>query len=382
MSMLTDYIYKGANTIAGLTDAAVKKAIAQHGVVKKIAFPETGYFFPTIFSATGAKVDKLGALNSCVSVMKNMISNMATLDHALKAGLAAAIGAEILEGLKYVNGGNPYKDGPGIGFIPDSVIRSLGVPLVTGDIPGVAVIIGEAADPKVLMEVVKDYQTKGLLSFLVGKVIDQAAAQKIKMGLEFRVVPLGYDVTAVIHIITVAIRVALIFGGIKENKLSDLQRYTKERVPAFVNTFGPLDEVTIAAGAGAISMGFPVISDWKTIASIAIPGSLEYAANSEVMIKRSLELRNIKVKANKIQIPVLFASAFEGELIRKNDMAVEFSHSHDTTCELLVMKDPASLEDHKITVIGNDIDGIKTYPVNMALALYVEVSGAKMKTDF
>jgi acetyl-CoA synthase len=93
-------------------------------------------------------------------------------------------------------------------------------------------------------------------------------------------------------------------------------------------------------------------------------------------------LRNIKVKTKKIQIPVLFASAFEGELIRKNDMAVEFSHSHDTTCELLVMKDPASIEDHKITVIGKDIDGIKTYPVNMALALYVEVSGARMKTDF
>jgi len=47
-----------------------------------------------------------------------------------------------------------------------------------------------------------------------------------------------------------------------------------------------------------------------------------------------------------------------------------------------VMKDPSSIEDHKITIIGNDIGGIKTYPVNMALAVYVEVSGAKMKTDF
>jgi len=382
MSMLTDLIYKGANTVVGLTETAVKRAIAQHGAVNKIAFPETGYFFPTIFGATGAKVDKLGALNSCVGVMKSLITNMASLDHALKAGLAAAIGAEILEGLKYVNGAKPYKDGPGVGFIPDTVIRSLGVPLVTGDIPGVAVIIGEASDPAVLADVVKDYQTKGLLSFLVGKVIDQVASQKIKMGLEFRVVPLGYDITAVSHVITVAVRTALIFGGIKESKLTDLLRYTKERVPAFVNTFGPLDEVTVAAGAGAIAMGFPVISDWKTIASIAIPGSLEHAATKEAMVKRSLELRNIKVKASKIQIPVLFASAFEGELIRKNDMAVEFSHSHNTTCELLVMKDPAAIEDHKITIIGNDIENIKTYPANMALALYVEVSGAKMKIDF
>jgi acetyl-CoA synthase len=382
MSILTDFIYKGANTIAGLAETAVKKAVEQYGADKKISFPDTAYFFPTIFSATGVKVDKLGTLHSCVGAMKKLITNIASLDHALKAGLAAAIGAEILEGLKYTNGGKPYNDGPGIGFIPDTVIRSLGVPLVTGDIPGVAVIIGEAANPEVLADIVRDYQTKGLLSFLVGKAIDQAAERKVKMGLEFRVVPLGKDITAVSHVITVAMRTALIFGGIKENHLSDFLRYTKERVPAFVNTFGPLNEITIAAGAGAIAMGLPVISDWKTIASIAVPGSIEYAANNEVMVKRSLELRNIKVKAKKIRIPVLFASAFEGELIRKNDMAVEFSHSHNTTCELLVMRDPASIEDHKITIIGNDIEGIKTYPVNMALALYVEVSGEKMKTDF
>jgi acetyl-CoA synthase len=380
--MLTDSIYKGANTIAGITETAVKKAVDQIGPEKKIAFPQTAYFFPTILCAAGIKVDKLGLLNSCVSVMKKLITNIASVDHALKAGLAAALGVEILEGLKFVGGENPYKDGPCVGFIPDTVIRSLGVPLVTGDIPGVAVIIGEASDPKVLAEVVREYQTKGLLSFMAGKVIDQAAAQKIKLGLEFRVVPLGYDITAVIHVITVAVRVALIFGGIKENHLPDILKYTKERVPAFVNTFGPLDEITIAAGAGAIAMGFPVISDWKTIASIAVPGSLEYAANSEAMIKKSLELRKIKVKTQSIPIPVLFASAFEGELIRKNDMAVEFSHSHNTTCELLVMKDPASIEDHKITIVGSDIEGIKTYPVNMALAVYVEVSGAAMKPDF
>jgi len=192
-------------------------------------------------------------------------------------------------------------------------------------------------------------------------------------------VPLGYDVTAVIHVVTVAIRAALIFGNIKEGNLTGLLKYTKERVPAFVNTFGPLNEVIVAAGAGAIALGFPVISDWDVVASVAIPGALEHSAGGEEMVKKSLELRNIKVKTKKISIPVAFASAFEGEIIRKSDMAVEFSSSHNTTCELLVMKDPTSIEDHKITIIGNDIGGIKTYPVNMALAVYVEVSGAKMK---
>ena len=181
MGALTDLIYKGANAVAGLTEGAVNDAIKKYGPTQKIAFPDTAYFFPTISSATGVRVDKLETLTACVGVLKNLITNKEDLGDALKAGLATAVGAEILEGLKFIEG-NPYKDGPGIGFVPDPVIRSLGVPLVTGDIPGVAVALGEAADPAALAKVVKDYQSKGILTFLVGKVIDQAAAQGVKMG--------------------------------------------------------------------------------------------------------------------------------------------------------------------------------------------------------
>jgi acetyl-CoA synthase len=381
MGALTDLIYKGANAVAGLTEGAVNDAIKKYGGDKKIAFPDTAYFFPTIFSATGVKVEKLETLSACVGVLKSLITNKDELGDALNAGLATAVGAEILEGLKFIEG-NPYKDGPGIGFVPDPVIRSLGVPLVTGDIPGVAVVLGEASDGASVEKVVKDYQSKGILTFLVGKVVDQAAANGVKMGLEFRVVPLGYDVTAVIHVVTVAIRAALIFGNQKEGDLTGLLKYTKERVPAFVNTFGPLNEVIVAAGAGAIAMGFPVISDWDVVKAVAIPGALEYSGDYDEMIKKSLELRNIKIKVKEIPIPVAFASAFEGEIIRKNDMAVEFSSDKNLTCELVIMKNAAAIEDHKITVIGKDIEAGAAGPVNMALATHVEVAGAKMRGDF
>jgi acetyl-CoA synthase len=109
---------------------------------------------------------------------------------------------------------------------------------------------------------------------------------------------------------------------------------------------------------------------------------LEYAVNADEVIKKSLELRNIKVKVKEIQIPVAFASAFEGEIIRKRDVAVEFNSDKNANCELLVMKDPDLIEDHKITIIGNDIEIPKVSTLEMALAVYVEVSGAKMITDF
>ena len=74
--------------------------------------------------------------------------------------------------------------------MPDPVIRSLGVPLVTGDIPGVAVVLGKADSAQDVVGVVKDYQSKGLMTFLVGDVIEQVAEGGVKLGLEFRVVPL------------------------------------------------------------------------------------------------------------------------------------------------------------------------------------------------
>ena len=144
MSALIDLIYQGSNAVAGLTEQSVNAAIEKYGADAKAVFPETGYFCPTIYAATGVKVKTLGDLPACVGVLKSLITNEEDLGAALNAGLATAVGAEILELLKYVESPTPYAEESGIGFVPDAVIRSLGIPLVTGDIPGVAVVIGKA----------------------------------------------------------------------------------------------------------------------------------------------------------------------------------------------------------------------------------------------
>ncbi|MCI8418787.1 MAG: CO dehydrogenase/CO-methylating acetyl-CoA synthase complex subunit beta [Lachnospiraceae bacterium] len=380
MSVLTDLIYGGSNAVAGLTEGAVKDAIAKYGEDKKVAFPDTAYFLPTIYAATGVKVSKLGDLPACVGVLKSLITNEEDLGAALNAGLATAVGAEIIEALKYVDSDAPYENESGIGFVPDPIIRSLGVPLVTGDIPGVAVVLGEAEDPEAVAAVVKDYQSKGIMTFMVGNVIEQCAQAGVKMGLELRVIPLGHDVTSVIHVVTVAIRAALIFGNVTPGDLPGLLAYTKERVPAFVNTFGALNEVVVSAGAGAIALGFPVIVD-VDLGENQVPGALESVTDHTATVKKSLDLRGIKIKVKELPIPVAFANAFEGEIIRKGDMQVEFSSHKMPTCEIVQTKNEAEVEDHKITIVGADLDTLEaggTY----ALATYVEVYGAKMQPDF
>ena len=282
MSALTDLIYAGSNAVAGLTEGAVNDAIAKHGAETPAAFPDTAYFFPAIYAATGVKVKTLGDLPACVGVLKSLITNADDIGAALNAG--------------------------------------------------------KADDPAAVAKVVKDYQSKGILTFMIGGCIEQALEQGVKMGLELRVVPLGHDVTSVIHVVTVAIRAALIFGNVQPGDLAGLLAYTKERVPAFVNTFGPLDAVTVSAGAGAIALGFPVVVD-QDIGDLQVPGALEAVLDHAETVKRSLALRNIRIKVKELPIPVAFAAAFEGEIIRKADMKVEFWSNKNTTCELVTMRD-------------------------------------------
>ena len=377
MSVLTDLIYGGSNAVAGLTEGAVNDAIAKYGADKEIAFPDTAYFFPTIYAATGVKVKTLGDLVPCVGVLKSLITNQEDLGQALNAGLATAVGAEILEGLKWVDNAEPYAADSGIGFVPDPIIRSLGVPLVTGDIPGVAVVLGKADNAEDVVKVVKDYQSKGIMTFMVGDVIEQVAEGGVKMGLEFRVIPLGHDVTSVIHVVTVAVRAALIFGNVQPGDLAGLLEYTKKRVPAFVNTFGAIDAVVVSAGAGAIALGFPVVVDID-LGENQVPGALESVCDHDQTVAKSLELREIKIKVTELPIPVAFAAAFEGEIIRKADMHNECWSSKNPTAELVVMKEMNEVEDHKITIVGPDFDEAK----DLALVSYVEVAGKKMQVDF
>ena len=377
MSVLTDLIYGGSHAVAGLTEGAVNDAIAKYGPEHPIAFPDTAYFFPTIYAATGVKVKTLGDLPACVGVLKSLITDQEDLGQALNAGLATAVGAEIIEGLKWVEGGDPYAADSGIGFVPDPIIRSLGVPLVTGDIPGVAVVLGKAEDPADVCKVVKDYQSKGILTFLVGDVIEQCIEGGVKAGLEYRVVPLGHDVTSVIHVVTVAIRAALIFGNVKPGDLAGLLDYTSKRVPAFVNTFGAIDAVVVSAGAGAIALGFPVVVDID-LGENQVPGALESVCDHNDTVKKSLELRNIKIKVTELPIPVAFAAAFEGEIIRKADMHNECWSSKNPTAELVMARELNEVEDHKISIVGPDFDEAK----ELALVTFVEVAGKKMQVDF
>ena len=377
--LLIDRIFNGNDAVYGLTCQAVEEAIAQHGVDKAVEFPHTAYCLPCYYAVTGVKVKTLGEMKEALGVIKSLMTREHQLDDALMSGVATALCAEFIEVLKYLDGAEPYSE-PYYGHLPDSIIRELGVPLVTGDVPGVAVIIGSAPTAQEGVDLVKSYQAQGILVTLVGGIIDQAQELGLKMGYNVRIVPLGKDITSVIHVVSVALRAALIFGNVTPGDAAALIKYTSERVPAFVNAFKPIDDVILAAGAGAIKLGFPVISNEDENIT-EIPGALIACPNVADFNKVSLEARNIKIKITNIDIPVAFASAFEGEIIRRKDMQVEFDGSRVDCAELVQTRSMDEVEDHKITVVGPDVDEMELGSKN-PIAYVVEVAGKRMQPDF
>ena len=376
---LFDRVFSGNDAVYGLTEAAIDNAIAQYGADQAVSFPHTAYSLPCYYAVTGTKVANLGELKEALGVVKTLMTREQKLNDAFMSGVATALCAEFIEVLKYINGAEPYAE-PYYGHLADAIIRELGVPLVTGDIPGVAVILGKAPSKEEAVELVKSYQAQGILVTLVGDVIDQCVEAGLNMGYALRIVPLGKDVTSVIHVVSVALRAALIFGNVTPGDAGALMKYTMDRVPAFVNAFKPLDDVVVACGAGAIALGFPVVTN-ETENIFRVPKSLIVQEDVSKFNATSLEARDIKIKITKIDIPVSFASAFEGEIIRKGDMQVEFDGSRKDCFELVCTKDASEVEDHKFTLIGPDFDQMEVGS-KQQIAYIVDVAGKNMQSDF
>ena len=375
---LFETVFSGNDAVYGLTENAINSAIEQYGADKAVSFPNTAYSLPCYYAVTGVKVGTLGELKNALGVVKSLMTRENRTHDVFMSGVATALCAEFIEVLKYIDGATPYEE-PCYGHLADAVIRELGVPLVTGDIPGVAVILGKAPTTEDAVALVKSYQAQGILVTLVGDVIDQLSEAGVKTGANLRVIPLGKDVTAVIHAVSVAIRAALIFGNITPGDAGSLMKYTMERVPAFVNAFAPLNDVIVAAGAGAIALGFPVITNQEGVAEV--PKSLICQPDVSKFNATSLEARDIKIKITNIDIPVAFASAFEGEIIRRGDMQVEFDGSRVDCAELVQAVDASEIEDHKITIVGPDVDEMELGSKN-SIAYVVKVAGKNMQSDF
>ena len=384
MKTLFQRVFDGNDAVYGLAVQVVDETIAKLGADAPIGFHDTAYTLPCIYAMTGKKVTTLAEAKEMLeTVIKSIMTRNPRTQDIFTSGVATAAAAEIIEACKWaVNGGNnPYEE-PFTGHFTDAQVRELGVPLVTKDIPGVAVIIGAAPTAEQGAELVKSYQAQGIYVTLVGGIIDQCIEKGVKLGASVRCAALGKDLTSVVHIVSVALRAAIIFGSVEPGNYDGMWNYTMNRVPAFVNAFAPVDDLTVACGAGAIQLGFPVITnDTRENNMFAIPKSIVIQEDVDKFNATSLEARDIKIKITKIDIPVAFSTAFEGEIVRRGDMQLEFDGSRKTGLELVRSREMSEIEDHKFELIGPDFDA---FPVGekVDFCIIADVAGKNMSKDF
>ncbi len=386
---------RGARLLVEEAEKAVSRAMEEKGKDQRVEFPETAFFLPMANALLGVEVKTLEEIKPVLKEAKSLLHEEPTenlwlpyLGDALDSGIAALLAEEIICAIRYLNGKEPQEGCNG--FFTDTILRTLGIQLVDGRMPGFAAILGAAPDNKTAVEIVREFQKRNIMTFVGsssnGKsIIDQLKEEKVEMGWDTYIVPYGRDTISAIYPLHWAIRGALTFGGIKPGRPRDCLLYCKERVFAFGLTLGPLDDIKYATGAGAINMGFPIIAD-TDIPEIKPTGICTYEHlvkefDYKKIVQKCIEVRGIKVKLSEIPIPVSYSAAFEGERVRREQMYVQFGGKFSRAFEYVRSKKLDEIEDGKIEVVGPEIDQMKegsAYP----LGILIEVAGRKMQHDF
>ena len=355
----------------------------------KIGFHETAYNLPLYFAFTGKKIQSISDAQNLIKEIEQKNSDIASADVDLTKTLDLGIDTILLQELQLAVESSA---GEQVNFIPDNVLRSLGVQLVSGDISGIAVIIGAAKDEETAVEIIRSLQEKNILSALAadyeGKTMfEQLANQNVEMTLDTYIVHLGNKTESVVLGLNWAIRAALTYGGLEGGQKDKCLKYCAERIPAFALVLGGVDAKKVATAVGAIAMGFPVICNFE-VPEISVKdeqGFEQKLLTSELdlnkLVAKCLEVRNIKVKVTEVPIPVRYSSAFEGERVRKEDVALEFGGKYSKAFEFVEMKNLDEVENGKIEVIGKEIDEIEEGSA-LPLGIVVYVAGRKMQKDF
>ncbi|MDP2939315.1 MAG: acetyl-CoA decarbonylase/synthase complex subunit alpha/beta [Candidatus Omnitrophota bacterium] len=389
-------VIRGAVSVVKEAQDLLSKAIKEKGESQKIGFPETAFYLPMANALMGIEAKTLKDAKIILEHANSLLPKLPSeqlwlpyLGNALDAGIATLFAEEIIMVLRYLYNQEPQADCNG--FFTDTVLRSLGIQLVDGRMPGFAAILGAAPDNNTAVEIIRELQERNILIFVGSSVkgrsiIDQLKEQEVQMGWDNYIVPYGRDTLSGIYPLHWAIRSALTFGGIKAGQAKKCLLYCKERVFAFGLVLGELDDIKYATGAGAINMGFPIIAD-TDIPEIKPSGITTYEAlvkelDHKKIVSRCIEVRGVKVRVAKIPIPVLYGAAFEGERVRKEQLYVEFGSKSSTAFELLKGSELNKIEDGKIELIGDDIDKLSDEKKAMPLAIVIDVAGRKFNKDF
>ncbi|MBM3469238.1 MAG: CO dehydrogenase/CO-methylating acetyl-CoA synthase complex subunit beta [Armatimonadetes bacterium] len=389
---------KGAHKYVGEAESKLVEAIEAKGAGHRLEFPNTAFHLPLILALTGIKVKTFEDAWEPLRIARNMLPPVPTdnmwlpyLGGALDAGVATLMSQEIIEALRYANGTQP--NGVFLGFTDDAILRTQGIKLVDGRMPGFAACVGALPTNEAAVKLARELQERNILVFLASStngrsMAEQLAEEGVEMSWDTYLVPYGRETSTAVYALNFAARAAMTFGGLTPGDYirgRQILLYNKDRVFAFVLALGEVDEEKYATAAGAINFGFPVIAD-TDIPQILPTGicTYEHVVSNiphDRMVAKAVEVRGLKLKITKIPIPVSYSAAFEGERVRKEQLHVEFGRQLSPAFEFLRGRELHEVEDGRIEVIGPDLDTVEPGGI-LPLGILIDVAGRKLQKDF
>ena len=408
---------QGAYNIVSKVEGLYERALEQYGPEQKLEFPNTAYFLPIIYSLLGIPVKDLATAKRPLEIARMLLpahvqraTHLPYLAPLLDAGMAALFAEEIAEAIRYVDDPDFYNPGEDcevvktadgkvdwdkskiwLGAADDTILRKRGVEFVDGSAPGFAAIVGAAPNKEIAKEICEEYQRRNLYVFMAANqngttVTEQLCEADVQVGWGTRLVPFGPDISAAVFALGFANRAAMAFGGVAPGDYRRNLLYNKDRVFAFVNALGEVNAEWAANAAGCVNWGFPTIAD-TDIPEILPTGVCTYEhvvgnIGHHDMVQKSVEVRGLKTVITKVDIPLSYGAAFEGERIRKDDLFVEFGGGKTQMTELVEMAEMDEIDDGKITVVGKDITDLGDDGGRLPMGISVKVAGRKMQSDF
>ena len=395
---------RGARNIVGMAEAKYEEALKKWGPDQKIEFPNTTYYLPIIYGMLGIPVSTLRdvkeVMDKCNELVPATVSDNVWLPYlapALEAGMATFFAEEIIEAIRYLEepdfytkGEDPLPDNIWLGAADDVIMRKRGVEFVDGTAPGFAAILGAAPSVEIAAKIAIELQEKNLYVFMCsdheGKTMsEQLIEAGVQIGWPTRLVSFGPSYTATVFAMGFATRAAMSFGGVQPGDFVRNLRYNKDRIFAFAMPLGTVTDEWYANAAGAINWGFPTIAD-TPIPEILPTGICTYEhvvsnVPHDNIVAKAIEVRGLKVTVSKVDIPMSYGPAFEGERIRKDDLYFECGGGRTLGVELTISKDMTEVEDGKVEMIGPDLDQVKEGD-KLPFAMVIEVAGRQMQSDF
>jgi acetyl-CoA synthase len=389
---------RGAHTYVEEAEARLTETLEAKGGGTRLEFPNTAFYLPLILALTGIEVKTIDDAKAPLKIARGFLTPVPTeamwlpyLGATLDAGIATLIAQEVIEALRYANG--TQANGIYLGFTDDAILRTQGIKLVDGRMPGFAACVGALPTNEAAVRLARELQERNILVFLSSNsdglsMADQLAQEGVEMSWDTYLVPYGRETSSTVHALNFAARAAMTFGGLTPGDLTKARQillYNKERVFAFVLALGEVDDQQYATAAGAINFGFPVIAD-TDIPQILPSGICTYEhvvsnVTHDHLVAQAVEVRGLKQKITKIPIPVSYSAAFEGERVRQERLRVEFGRKLAPAFEFLRGRQLHEVEDGRIDVIGPDLDSAEMGGV-MPLGILIEVAGRKLQKEF